>query len=418
MQKYKLILIQPNFFAEKISLLAKIVRFWPCFAISACKDLAFLLLIRNFAPAMTNNLLTPESSMPVYNFCAGPAALPREVMQATADACVEYGGTGLSLMEMSHRSAEFQSIISEAQSLVCELLGVPEGYSVLFLGGGASMEFCRVPYNLLERQAAYVNTGVWATKAAAEARHFGEVLEVASSADQQFSYIPRNYEIPLTADYLHLTSNNTIYGTQLHSDPVSPIPVVCDMSSDIFSRPIDVSRYALIYGGAQKNLSMAGLSFVIVRHDVLGRVSRPIPSMLDYRMHVEHQSVYNTPPVLPIFTALQTLRWIKAQGGVAEMQRRAEARAALLYAALDHSPLFRGTAQRESRSLMNITFTMAEGHEHQAEDFLRFAAERGLVGLRGHRYVGGFRASCYNAMPLSGVKALVECMQQFTSSTH
>lgn len=351
--------------------------------------------------------------MKVYNFGAGPSILPQEVMKATADACISFGNTGLSLMEMSHRTPEFQAVMDEAQALVKELLNVPEGYSVLFVGGGASLEFCMVPYNFLEKKAAYVNTGVWATKAEKEAKLFGEVVEIASSADKNFTYIPRDYEIPTDADYLHLTSNNTIYGTELREDIDSPIPVICDMSSDIFSRPVDVSKYAMIYGGAQKNLSMAGVTFVIVKDELLGKVSRPIPTMIDYRTHVKKGSMFNTPPVVPIYCALQTLKWIKAQGGVKEMERRAHERADLLYAEIDRNSMFRGTAREDSRSLMNITFVMAEGKEELAAEFLTYAKAQGMVGIKGHRDVGGFRASCYNAMPVEGVKALIKCMQEF-----
>ncbi len=351
--------------------------------------------------------------MKVYNFGAGPSILPQEVMKATAEACISFGNTGLSLMEMSHRTPEFQAVMDEAQDLVKELLNVPEGYSVLFVGGGASLEFCMVPYNFLEKKAAYVNTGVWATKAEKEAKLFGEVVEIASSADKNFTYIPRDYEIPTDADYLHLTSNNTIYGTELREDIDSPIPVICDMSSDIFSRPVDVSKYAMIYGGAQKNLSMAGVTFVIVKDELLGKVSRPIPTMIDYRTHVKKGSMFNTPPVVPIYCALQTLKWIKAQGGVKEMERRAHERADLLYAEIDRNSMFRGTAREDSRSLMNITFVMAEGKEELAAEFLTYAKAQGMVGIKGHRDVGGFRASCYNAMPVEGVKALIKCMQEF-----
>ena len=351
--------------------------------------------------------------MKVYNFGAGPSILPQEVMKATAEACISFGNTGLSLMEMSHRTPEFQAVMDEAQDLVKELLNVPEGYSVLFVGGGASLEFCMVPYNFLEKKAAYVNTGVWATKAEKEAKLFGEVVEIASSADKNFTYIPRDYEIPTDADYLHLTSNNTIYGTELREDIDSPIPVICDMSSDIFSRPVDVSKYAMIYGGAQKNLSMAGVTFVIVKDELLGKVSRPIPTMIDYRTHVKKGSMFNTPPVVPIYCALQTLKWIKAQGGVKEMERRAHERADLLYAEIDRNSMFRGTAREDSRSLMNITFVMAEGKEDLAPEFLAYAKANGMVGVKGHRDVGGFRASCYNAMPVEGVKALIKCMQEF-----
>lgn len=351
--------------------------------------------------------------MKVYNFGAGPSILPQEVMKATAEACISFGNTGLSLMEMSHRTPEFQAVMDEAQALVKELLNVPEGYSVVFVGGGASLEFCMVPYNFLEKKAAYVNTGVWATKAEKEAKLFGEVVEIASSADKNFTYIPRDYEIPTDADYLHLTSNNTIYGTELREDIDSPIPVICDMSSDIFSRPVDVSKYAMIYGGAQKNLSMAGVTFVIVKDDMLGKVSRPIPTMIDYRTHVKKGSMFNTPPVVPIYCALQNLKWIKAQGGVKEMERRAHERADLLYAEIDRNSMFRGTAREDSRSLMNITFVMAEGKEDLAPEFLAYAKAQGMVGIKGHRDVGGFRASCYNAMPVEGVQALIKCMQEF-----
>ena len=351
--------------------------------------------------------------MKKYNFGAGPSILPQEVMKATADACIEFQGTGLSLMEMSHRSKEFQAVMDKAQEMFKELLGIPEGYSVLFLGGGASLEFCMVPYNLLEKKAAYLNTGVWAKKAMKEAKLFGEVVEVASSADANYTFIPEGYTIPADADYFHITTNNTIYGTELRRDLDSPVPLVADMSSDIFSRPLDVSKYGLIYGGAQKNLSMAGVTFVIVKNDLLGKVSRPIPTMLDYRTHVEKGSMFNTPPVVPIYCALQNLNWIKAQGGVKEMERRAKERAEILYGEIDRNKMFRGTAVEKDRSLMNICFVMADEYKELEADFLKFATEKGMSGIKGHRSVGGFRASCYTAMPVEGVKALVACMQEF-----
>lgn len=352
--------------------------------------------------------------MKKYNFGAGPSILPQEVMKATADACVEFQGMGLSLMEISHRTKEFQAVMDEAQALFKELLNIPEGYSVLFLGGGASLEFCMVPYNLLNKKAAYLNTGVWAKKALKEAKLFGEVVEVASSADANYTFIPKGYTIPADADYFHITTNNTIYGTELHEDLDSPVPLVADMSSDIFSRPVDVSKYGLIYGGAQKNLSMAGVTFVIVKKELLGHVDRPIPTMLDYRTHVEKGSMFNTPPVVPIFCALQTLKWIKANGGVEAMQKRAEERAEVLYSEIDRNKLFRATVTaKEDRSYMNICFVMADEYKELEADFLKFATERGMSGIKGHRSVGGFRASCYNAMPLEGVKALVACMQEF-----
>ncbi len=334
-------------------------------------------------------------------------------MKATAEACVSFGDTGLSLMEISHRTKAFQAVMDEAQALFKELLDIPEGYSVLFVGGGASLEFCMVPYNLMEKKAAYLNTGVWAKKALKEAKLFGEVVEVASSAEANYTYIPKDYTIPADADYFHITTNNTIYGTELHEDLDSPVPLVADMSSDIFSRPIDVSKYGLIYGGAQKNLSMAGVTFIIVKDELLGKVSRTIPTMLDYRTHVNGGSMFNTPPVVPIFCALQTLKWIKAQGGVQEMKRRAEERAEILYAEIDRNKMFKGTAAKEDRSLMNICFVMNDEYKELEADFMKFAQERGMSGIKGHRSVGGFRASCYNAMPVEGVKALVACMQEF-----
>lgn len=354
--------------------------------------------------------------MKKYNFGAGPSILPQEVMKATADACVDFQGMGLSLMEISHRTKEFQAVMDEAQALFKELLDIPEGYSVLFVGGGASLEFCMVPYNLLEKKAAYLNTGVWAKKALKEAKLFGEVVEVASSAEANYTYIPKNYVIPADADYFHITTNNTIYGTEIRTDLDSPVPLVADMSSDIFFRPLDVSKYGVIYGGAQKNLSMAGVTFVIVKNDLLGKVSRPIPTMLDYRTHVEKGSMFNTPPVVPVYCAMQNLRWIKAQGGVAEMERRAKERAALLYAEIDRNKLFCGTAVEEDRSLMNICFVMKEEYKELEADFLKYAADKGMVGIKGHRSVGGFRASCYNAMPLEGVQALVECMKAYEAA--
>ncbi len=353
--------------------------------------------------------------MKKYNFCAGPSILPAEVMKATADACIDFNGIGLSLMEISHRSKDFQAVMDEAQALVKALLDVPAGYSVLFLGGGASLQFCMVPYNLLEKKAAYLNTGVWAKKAIKEARLFGEVVEVASSADRNYSYLPKSFDIPADADYFHRTTNNTIYGTELRRDLDSPVPMVADMSSDILSRPVDVSKYAIIYGGAQKNLSMAGVTFVIVKDDVLGHVSRSIPTMLDYRTHIDKGSMFNTPPVVPIYCAMQNLRWVKAHGGVAEMGRRAKARAELLYDEIDRNRLFQGTVEAADRSLMNICFVMADGYQDLEAEFLAFATEKGMSGIKGHRSVGGFRASCYNAMPIEGVEALVACMKEFES---
>ena len=351
--------------------------------------------------------------MKKYNFNAGPSMLPREVVEETAKAVLDYNGMGLSLMELSHRSAEFKPVLDEARALLKELLDVPAGYEVLFLGGGASMHFCMVPFNLLARKAAYLNTGVWSSKAIKEARLFGEVVEVASSADKSFSYIPKGFDIPADADYLHVTSNNTIYSTQLRTDIDSPVPLVADMSSDILSRPVDVSKYSCIYGGAQKNLAQSGLSFVIVRESALGKVERAIPSILDYGVHIANGSMFNTPPTLPIYTALCNLRWVKEQGGVVEMERRAAERAAVVYDEIDRNPLFRGTAVDEDRSYMNIDFVMAPGYEELEGAFIEYAAARGVVAIKGHRSVGGFRASCYNAMPLEGARMLAECMRGF-----
>ena len=351
--------------------------------------------------------------MKKYNFNAGPSILPREVIEATASACLEFEGSGLSLMEISHRAKNFQPVVDEAVALFKELLQIPEGYSVLFLGGGASLQFCMVPYNLLEKKAAYLNTGAWASKAEKEARLFGEVVEVASSKDRNFTYIPKGFTIPTDADYLHITSNNTIYGTELREDLDSPIPVVADMSSDIFSRPVDVSKYGLIYGGAQKNLSMAGVTFVIVKEELLGKVSRPIPTMLDYRTHVKKGSMFNTPPVVPIYCALQNLKWIKKQGGVEAMEKRAIERSAIVYDEIDRNRLFVGTAEEDSRSRMNLTFVLKPEYQDLQDEFLAFATQQGMVGVKGHRDVGGFRASCYNAMTVEGCKALVTCMKEF-----
>ena len=351
--------------------------------------------------------------MKKYNFNPGPSILPKEVIEATAAACLDFQGSGLSLMETSHRAKNFQPVVDEAVALFKELLDIPEGYSVIFLGGGASLQFCMVPYNLLEKKAAYLNTGVWATKAEKEAKLFGEVVEVASRKDKNFTYVPRDFEIPVDADYLHVTTNNTIYGTELLQDVDSPIPVVADMSSDIFSRPLDVSKYGIIYGGAQKNLSMAGVTFVIIKEDLLGKVSRQIPTMLDYRTHVKKGSMFNTPPVVPIYCALENLRWIKRQGGVKAMEKLAIERAKIIYDEIDRNKLFVGTAEVDSRSRMNLTFVMAPEYQELQDEFLAFASEKGMVGVKGHRDVGGFRASCYNAMSIEGCQALAACMKEF-----
>ncbi len=349
----------------------------------------------------------------VHNFNAGPSILPRVAIENTAKAILDLNGIGMSLLEISHRSKDFQAIIDEAVALFKEQLGIPEGYHVLFLGGGASMQFCMVPYNLMEKKAAYLETGVWAKKAIKEAKLFGEVQIVGSSADKNFSYIPKGWEIPKDVDYMHITTNNTIYGSEIRYDMDSPVPLIADMSSDIFSRPVDVSKYAMIYGGAQKNLGPAGATFVIVREDILGKVSRVIPSMLDYRTHIKEGSMYNTPPCLPIYTIMETLRWLKSLGGVKVMEEMNKAKAKLLYDAIDNSKIFVGTVEKDSRSLMNICFVMKPDYQNLEEEFMNFAKSKGMVGIKGHRSVGGFRASTYNAMPIESVQALVDCMKEF-----
>ena len=351
--------------------------------------------------------------MKKYNFNAGPSILPEFTIQETVKAIQDLNGSGMSIMEISHRSKDFEAILAEAVSLFKELLNVPEGYSVLFLGGGASMQFCMVPYNLLNTKAAYLNTGTWASKALKEAKIFGEVVEVASSKDANFNYIPKNYTVPSDVDYFHITTNNTIFGTELHKDLDVKVPLVADMSSDILSRPMDVSKYALIYGGAQKNLGPAGVTFVIIRNDILGKVKRQIPSMLDYKIQIENESMYNTPPCVPIFACLQTMKWLKKLGGVAEMQKINIKKANLLYDEIDRNKLFKGTAVKEDRSLMNVCYVMEDQYKHLEEEFLEFAKKKGMVGIKGHRSVGGFRASIYNAMPTEGVQALVDAMKEF-----
>lgn len=351
--------------------------------------------------------------MKKHNFSAGPSILPREVNEKTAQAVLDFNGSGLSILEISHRSKGFEAVIAEARDLFKELLNIPEGYSVLFLGGGASMQFCMVPYNFLEKKAAYLNTGVWANKAMKEAKGFGEVVEVASSKEAVYNYIPKGYTIPADADYFHITTNNTIYGTEILTDMDSPVPMIADMSSDIFSRPMDVSKYAMIYGGAQKNLAPAGVTFVIVKDELLGKVSRYIPTMLNYQTHIAEGSMFNTPPVLPIYSALETLRWLKANGGLVEMEKRNIAKAELLYNAIDNSKMFVGTANKEDRSRMNVCFVMKPEYKELEAAFLKFATEAGMDGIKGHRSVGGFRASIYNAMPIESVQALIDCMHAF-----
>ncbi len=352
--------------------------------------------------------------MKKHNFYAGPSILPAYTIENTAKGILDLDGIGLSVMEISHRSKEFMAIMEEAQSLISELLEVPQGYHILFLGGGASMQFCMVPYNLMQKKAAYLNTGSWASKALKEAALFGKAIEVASSKDRNFSYIPKGYELPADADYFHITTNNTIYGTEIREDLDVPMTLVADMSSDIFSRPMDVSKYGIIYGGAQKNLAPSGLAVIIIREDILGQVDRPIPTILDYRIHIKNGSMFNTPPVVPIFSALQTLRWLKDKGGIGAMEKINVEKAALLYDEIDRNPMFKCTVEDEAdRSLMNICFLMTDEYQELEADFLAFASGRGMVGIKGHRSVGGFRASTYNALARESVVALIDTMKEF-----
>ncbi|MCF8222485.1 MAG: 3-phosphoserine/phosphohydroxythreonine transaminase [Bacteroidales bacterium] len=355
--------------------------------------------------------------MKKHNFYAGPSILPQFTIDKVAEAVKDFAGTGLSVMEVSHRSKEFVAVMDEAQTLLKELLSIPSGYHVLFLGGGASTQFTMVPMNLMQNKSAYLNTGSWSTKAIKEAKIYGETVEVASSKDANFNYIPKDYEIPADADYFHITTNNTIYGTEIKSDLDSPVTLVADMSSDIFSREVNVSKYGVIYGGAQKNLAPAGVTFVIVKESLLGNVDRAIPTMLDYRTHIAKESMFNTPPVLPVFAALQTLKWIKDKGGVAAMNKINNEKAGLLYSEIERNKLFVPTvSDEEDRSIMNVCFVMDEQYKDLEADFLSFATSRGMVGIKGHRSVGGFRASLYNALPIESVQELVSTMKEFEAN--
>ena len=354
--------------------------------------------------------------MKKHNFYAGPSILSPYTIKNTADAVIDFANTGLSILEVSHRSKEFQAVMDEAQTLVKELLEIPEGYHVLFLGGGASLQFAMVPFNLLKTKAAYLDTGVWAHKAIKEAKLFGEVDVVASSEDRNYNYIPKGYTVPDDVDYFHYTTNNTIYGTEIRKDPDVKVRMVADMSSDIFSRAIDVSKYDIIYAGAQKNLAPAGATLIIVREDALGHVDRPIPTMLNYKTHVDKGSMFNTPPVLPIFSALQTLRYYKEMGGVKELERRDLAKAAKLYEAIDASPIFQATVpDHADRSIMNVCFVLKPEYAELEKPFMDFATSKGIVGIKGHRSVGGFRASLYNALPMESVDVLVAAMKEFAA---
>lgn len=349
--------------------------------------------------------------MKKHNFSAGPSILPQEVIQKSAEAVVELNGIGLSLLEISHRSKEFVTVIEKARSLALELMGLEgKGYRALFLQGGASLQFLMTAQNLLARKGGYVNTGTWSQKAIKEARLFGEVVEVASSQDQGFDHIPKGYEIPSDLDYLHLTSNNTIYGTQFKKFPKTDVPLICDMSSDIFSKELDYSQFDLIYAGAQKNMGPAGTTLVVLRDGILGGPQRKIPSMLDYAVHLDKESMFNTPPVFSIYVSMLTLEWLKGQGGLAAMGERNRRKADLLYSEIELNPLFSGYAAKEDRSDMNATFNLTEGT--LKDTFDQMCKEAGISGLNGHRSVGGYRASMYNAMTLESVGVLVDVMSE------
>jgi phosphoserine aminotransferase len=351
--------------------------------------------------------------MKKHNFNAGPSVLPRVAIENSAKAILDLNGIGMSLLEISHRSKDFQAILDETMSLFKEMLNIPSGYQVIFLGGGASLQFCMVPFNFLNHKAAYLETGVWAEKAIKEAKYFGEVEIIASSKDKNFNYIPKGFTIPSDVDYFHITTNNTIYGSELRYDMDSPVPLIADMSSDILSRPVDVSKYSLIYVGAQKNLGPAGVTFVIIKDGVLGKVDRKIPSMLNYATHLKDPSLYNTPPVFAIYTCLETLRWIKNLGGVKAVEANNIKKAKMWYDTIDNSKMFVGTVEKESRSRMNICFVMKEQYKGKEDAFMEFAKSKGMIGIKGHRSVGGFRASTYNALPLESVQALIDAMNEF-----
>ena len=343
----------------------------------------------------------------VHVFNAGPCILPQQAIDASIEALRDFKGTGISVLSVSHRSKEWGEVMDEVRANWKELLNIPDTHEVVFLGGGASLQFLYVAMNFLEHKAAYLDTGVWAHKALQQAQGLGEAYAIACSADKNYSYIPKGYVIPSDLDYFHITTNNTIYGTEIKEDIISPVPLIADMSSDIMSRPVDVSKYAMIYGGAQKNVGPAGVIFAIIRKDALGKVSRKIPTMLDYRTHIDKESMFNTPPVFSIFVMNETLKWLKGIGGVEAIQKIDKEKADTLYAEIDRNALFTGTAAVEDRSMMNVCFVMAPGYEHLQDEFFAFAKGKGMVGIKGHRSVGGFRASIYNACKLEDVNALV-----------
>lgn len=352
-----------------------------------------------------------------HNFNAGPCVLPKPAVEATIEAIRNFDNTGIGILEISHRTPGWERIMAETEQLWRDLLNIPDNYAVMFLGGGASTQFYTVAANFLNKKAAYLETGVWAKKAAKEAKFYGEVEVVASSADKNYSYIPKGYTVPADADYFHITTNNTIYGTEIKTDMDCPVNLIADMSSDIMSRPVDVTKYALIYGGAQKNVGPAGVTFVIVRKDLLAQIQRKLPTMVNYNTHIgaeaKDNSMFNTPPVLPIFVMHETLKWVKSLGGVAAMHKINVDKADMLYNEIDRNKMFVGTAAKEDRSLMNVCFVMAEQYKEKEAEFMDFAKKAGMVGIKGHRSVGGFRASIYNACPVESVKALVACMQEF-----
>lgn len=353
-----------------------------------------------------------------HNFGAGPCILPQEVFKQASQAVLNFNNTGLSILEISHRTKEFEAVVDETLRLIKELLNVPEGYSVVLLQGGASMQFAMAPMNLLGegQTATYLDTGVWATKALKEAKMIGNVQVVASSKDKNYTYIPKNITIPQDAAYFHCTSNNTIYGTEIHQFPQSPVPVVCDMSSDILSRVINVSDFGLIYAGAQKNIGPAGVTVAIVKDDILGKTGRSIPSMLDYKVQIDGGSMYNTPPVFAIYVSMLNLRWLKSKGGVQEIEQENKVKANALYKEIDRNPLFKGTCEVEDRSRMNVCFVTEDAELEKP--FLQFVEDRDIIGLKGHRSVGGFRASLYNALPVTSVHVLIDAMQEFAEVKH
>lgn len=349
----------------------------------------------------------------VHNFSAGPGILPLEVLKQASEACLNFDNLNLSLLEISHRSKNYEKVMDESRSIIKELFEVGDEYEVIYLGGGASLQFAMVPYNILRENgyAAYVSTGVWASKAIKEAKIIGNTKVIASSEDKKYNYVPKGYEIPTDADYLHITSNNTIYGTQMHEFPKSPIPVVCDMSSDIFSRKVNAKDFSLIYAGAQKNMGPAGSTMVMVKKDMLGKTGRKMLSMMDYQVHIKSGSMYNTPPVFPIYVTLLTLQWLKKNGGIAWIENINNQKATALYNEIDRNTLFYGTTEVEDRSKMNVCFLLNKP-ELEAE-FDKLWKEANISGIRGHRDVGGYRASLYNALPLESVNVLVDVMKEF-----